>query len=488
MDNDPAWDMPFIDYQQRGSFVIPEIPPVTEPDEAPLVCLPAINQYWLPYVMGALDQLRNPSSWIVADDDAMSATLYRVAKLKEMIGVGVACMAYKIRFDPDSCELQESTDGGSTWTEVEGWTGFAACLPPQTEFRLTDDCHLQESFDGGATWDTIDSWDTNFGNCVQAAMPIIGLPPNPGDQAPDALACAIADYLANEIILNSMSAAVTNIQDDLTLLAFGLNLLDIIPEFVLVREGAEAFSVIWTIIQDGTISDYEDAIGDGTLWHGVKCAIYAAIVGDGYVTPGNFAGIVTNIDAISYTHSDVITAIHNYVSALGAEGMAQLSQVAGLGASECVTCGSDSYCKRWLFTESDGGWTLDVSPQGTYTAGVGWQSQDILSQQRLGILTTFTATHVDQINVYFLAPDGASGADRSLHWYLAGTELGSIGLPSGGSGSLQVGTALPNDLIDEIFVRVDSSPGGAAVNTIQEVQVFGPNPVPTDFVSLEGCG
>jgi len=88
---DPAWDMPRVNWQQQGSFEIPEIPPTYEPDAEPLVCLPPINRYWLPYVMGALDQLRNPSSWLVADDDAMYTTLARVSKLRELSLIHISC-------------------------------------------------------------------------------------------------------------------------------------------------------------------------------------------------------------------------------------------------------------------------------------------------------------------------------------------------------------------------------------------------------------
>lgn len=359
---DPAWDMPRANWMQQGSFEAAAIPPDGEPDSGTLVCLPPINQNWLPYILGCIDQMRNPSCWIVSDDDAMASTLSRVDHLKAMFGGRAGCaVPYEIRFDSGTCQLQSSTDGGGTWTEIDGWSGFEACLPPQTLVRLTDTCSLQESFDNGSTWDPVAGWLENFGLCVQDAVPIIGLPPNPGDQLPDQFACSIATYLANQIILQAMERAVTAIQDDLTLLSFGLNVLNIIPEFILVRLAADVFAIIYTAVQDGTLSEYEAAIADTTLWLNVSCAIFGAIRRDGRVTAGNFAALVASVTGITYDHGAVITAIVGFINKLGAVGLAQLSQGAGLLAgADCSTC-SSYWCLAWGPTGYDlcnGDWVI----------------------------------------------------------------------------------------------------------------------------------
>lgn len=389
---DPAWDMPKINWRQQGSFEVGEVPPITEPDAEPLVCLPPINQYWLPYVMGALDQLRNPSSWLVADDTAMYDTLARVTKLREMLGVRVPCMSFAIRFDAASCQLQQSVDGGSTWTEVDGWSDFVTCLPPQTLVEFDSGCTLSQSLDGGMTYDAIPGWLENFGDCVQKYTPIIGLPPNPGDEAPDQFACSIAAYLASEVVLNAMSAGVTAIQDDLTLLAFGATVLDLIPEFILVRLGYDAVAVIYTAIAEGTLSDYQDAIDNADLWHDITCAIYGAIVADGYVTPVNFSAIVAAVAAVPYAHADVISAIVDYLNSLGATGLAQLSQRAGLlVGSDCSAC--DAWCRYYDFTSSAYAFSSAFTGgSGAYIPGVGWDGQAAGAFQVLDIENGFTGT------------------------------------------------------------------------------------------------
>jgi hypothetical protein len=318
---DPAWEMPRVNWQPQGSFEVGAIPPTSEPDAEPLVCLPAINQDWLPFVLGCLDQLINPSTWLTGSELALYLALARSIRLKQMIGGRADCM---------TCTL----------------------------VRLQS-CQLQTSCDDGATWTTATGWDPGWFECIQEAIPVIGLPPNPGDQPGAQLACSIAAYLADDVILKSITQAITSITDDIALLGFGGVILNIIPEFVLVRLAFDALYIVYTQIQGGTISDYEAARDDPTLWHEVQCAIYNCIVADGFVKPSNFACIVAGIAAIPYAHSDVIDTIVAFVTSLGAVGLAQLSQRAGLliGA-DCSDC-TPGWCLTWDFSTGNLGWATD---------------------------------------------------------------------------------------------------------------------------------
>lgn len=405
---DPAWNMPRINWQQQGSFENAEIAVTEDPDSGDLVCLPPINRHWLPFVQGCLDQMNNPSSWLVADDDAMNAVLERVQRLKQMFGQWGDCMSYQIRFDAGTCQLQSSTDGGSTWEEIPGWGDLDSCLPPQTQISFDEGCTLSESSDGGETFTAVPGWIDNFGGCVQKYTPIIGLPPNPGDQDPDQLACSIATYLAENIIIGSMGKAVTAIQDDLTLLQFGLSVLNIIPEFVLVALAADAFSGIYGAVKEGELSDFEDALTDATLLSDVKCAIYGCIVGQGYVKPENFECIQLAVGSISYSHSDVIDAIKGYLTSLGPTGLAQLSQVAGLEeGADCSGC-TGAWCRVWdpaTDTGDDPAWTPVNDGSGdqmVYVPGSGFNSNPAVTPALnvVNMVLTFpTAAHVNHVIV-----------------------------------------------------------------------------------------
>jgi hypothetical protein len=433
--------------------------------------------------MGALDQLRNPSSWLVADDAAMSTVLAQVAKLREMLGIGAACMSYLIRFDRGTCQLQQSTDGGTTWVEVDGWSTFAACLPPHTIVAFTEDCKLEQSFDGGTTYAEIAGWDAYWKACVQAQIPVIGLPPNPGGQTPDQLACSIASYLANQVILEGLQAATTAITDDLSLLSMADTILTIIPEFILVRAFVDGASIVYTAVQEGTLSDFEAALTDATLWQDIACAIYAAIVGDGYVTPANCAAIAAGIHAIGYTPSAVQDAIDHYVSAIGCEGLAQLSQRAGLEVGADCSCGG-GWCVAWDFTVDDGGWTAydgDGFYAASYSTAVGWYQcppPNPVSggtQLRIKSPVGLTPQMITGVSAnYTNATDGGAAA-REFLLYNGASNTWNGGAPHGSGSGVMYGS--PGVLGDTLYLWFNSDYNVDPMG-ITRISIVGSGPCP----------
>jgi len=437
MTYDPGWDMPRPNWLPQGSFEVGIIPLTVAPDDAPTVCLPPINVHWLPLVLGCLDQLRNPSTWLAADDNAMFAVLSKANRLMQMLGERGDCGTMMIRLQ--SCQLQTSIDGGVTWVTVTGW-------------------------------------DPGFAECVQEQIPVIGLPPNPGDETHNGLACSIANYLANELILASLNAAVTAINDDITLLGFGATILSIIPEFILVRLAYDAFAIIFTEVQSGTIADYEAAIADASLWLQVTCAIYTAIQSAGLVTPTNFPAIITNIRAISYAHSDVITTIADYVEKLGATGLAQVSQRAGLNeGADCSTC-VGGWCYVWDGPLNEGDFTtwsfLDGGvPAGQWVPGTGFvsfpfgggETQILFFTQNWGF-----ETQIDSVTVTYDCPSEAGEGTRQVS---LDTASDALNRPAG-SGTQTVGFGINSE---SMTVELDSArtATGHGPNIISRLVVSG---------------
>lgn len=371
--------MPLVNWQQQGSFEIPELPPTTEPDEGPFVCLPPINRFWLPYVMGALDQLRNPSAWLVADDAAMYTTLARVTKLREMLGVGTPCMNYQLRFN--GCILQYSTDFGSTWTAVDGWDGFCSCAK---------DCTFP-----------------------------IGVPPvPPGGPTGDQLACNIADYLAVQIVQLAIQKQLANFSADNTLFGIANELALVMAGvgFVWTAAFVEGAYIIWQAINAGTEADFSAAVSDPTLWDQIRCCIYSAIVAEGLVTSSNFAAITTCICAISYTHAEVITAICSFITALGYHGLAELQQAAGTNANaDCSFC-SGGWCWVW---EAGGintpAWSVpswySSSPTPPFAVASGaMESVTQGTNEILYVQQNFSSTYISSAEAIYYIPNGIGTA------------------------------------------------------------------------------
>jgi len=77
-------------FSQRPSFREPVTPPGAAPCDAPLVCI-SVNALWVPYILGALTQLAQPSTWKVDTEDARHEVLGQVQDLIANMGELVSC-------------------------------------------------------------------------------------------------------------------------------------------------------------------------------------------------------------------------------------------------------------------------------------------------------------------------------------------------------------------------------------------------------------
>ena len=84
-----------------------------------------IPQTALPYIVGSLLQLLQPPAWHITDAARMTEVLGQVTDLIIALGTAGACM-FRLT---DTCLLQYSLDGGSSWTDVTDWaTNFPLCV------------------------------------------------------------------------------------------------------------------------------------------------------------------------------------------------------------------------------------------------------------------------------------------------------------------------------------------------------------------------
>jgi hypothetical protein len=115
-------DNPYAEPQ--ASFKFPVQPPDVEPDDgdSAVVCF---SRAWLPYVMGALQQLTLQATW---KDDVvdMQLTLDRAQQLLAMVGSDMpACpdilVVKGLRYNPDDNLIEQTFDEGATWQPAEGF-------------------------------------------------------------------------------------------------------------------------------------------------------------------------------------------------------------------------------------------------------------------------------------------------------------------------------------------------------------------------------
>jgi hypothetical protein len=335
---DPAWDMPQTNWLQQGSFESGEIPPAVDPDAGTQICIGPLAQEWLPVILGALDQLRNPSTWIVADDAHMDTTLRRVDRLREIIAVGEGCQ-----------------------------------LP--TMIRLTALCVLQYSNDGGSTWVDATDWVDNFGNCVRSNIPP-PVPVNPPDAPPSNEACNIATWLTQQVLQKAFQQRATDRTANNSVSASVANIISaVFGNTPFINFLTEAANYMVQTTDPETAADVAAASTDAGFAGDVLCAVFGAIQILGYVNAANFGTVASNIAAISYpAHSWAPTMLANFWTNLGLATIQQIQSEGTVTDGDCSACSGVEWCHYFDFTLNDGGWQLIPGQAGSWNASTGWTS------------------------------------------------------------------------------------------------------------------
>lgn len=436
----------FSDLWNQGSFVSQVPAPNTDPGDTPLLCV-QFNSAWLPYILGSMFQLTQPSAW-----DATSAGYADVleqAQALMAIFSGAEDCTYMLTWNfTDTCILQYSVDGGETWIDVPGWAEFApAC------------------FTGPE------------GPAGPPGTYTPGTPSNPQDVSTPQLACDIAGFIATQVIKSALDQTVSAIEASQSLYQAGLAVLGILigPDPVL-DVVLVAANYLYGRIAGGTIGDYTAALADDTLWGDVTCAIYTATSGDGYVTAANFAAVVAAVGAISYTYPDVITSLVGYLEGLGATGVMALQIPGAMAAVDCSGCGT--WCWEWDFTEAPGPFMAD-SGNGTWVSGQGWTSVDGGGFPALVLIGSWPAVNVTRAQMFFTTLAVSGGANRVVDLRLSGSTVQSDALDTG----INFPTPAEYDAvtvptIDGVYAYLDSLAGTTDGNVILSFRLVGNGPNP----------
>jgi hypothetical protein len=119
----------------------------------PTVVCAQIPATAIPYIIGSLLQLLQPPAWAITDPTRMGEVLGQVTDLIVSLGTAGACM---FRLTADTCLLQYSLDGGTTWIEVTDWaTNFPLGVrSAQARVLMQSDVYppIPEETPDGANW------------------------------------------------------------------------------------------------------------------------------------------------------------------------------------------------------------------------------------------------------------------------------------------------------------------------------------------------
>lgn len=124
--NEFAGEIISADVKRKGIYElgkVDRVPPVVGIFDAPTRCF-VVNQEWWSHIAGMVHLLADVVSWKDAEDDDYFA-ITEILRFMQ----GVECMDFSLRQNPaDDCILQQTTDGGTTWTTA---FNFALCLTAQ---------------------------------------------------------------------------------------------------------------------------------------------------------------------------------------------------------------------------------------------------------------------------------------------------------------------------------------------------------------------
>lgn len=444
---DQAWDAALENWQPTGSFHESLPTPTFGPAGGTLVSLPCINQEWVMLIMGCLTQMQQPAAWGPVADSIRDQLLSWVTQLQEMI-----------------------------WSAVDN-----PCC--NVAMRLTATCELQFSTNGGTSWTTVDGWDSNLGGCVRSNLPV-PVPPNPGGVGVNQHACNIAGYLATEIIKVAMAKVVAYVGTTGQQIHFATDILATIGyAFPITYAASIAFQDWYSTVSGEVLSQVTTARDDPALWSLVTCSIYNAIKGTGYVTAANFADVHTNLAAMSYTYAWVPSVIAAWWNDMGLTNIQQAQNVGALDVVDCSGCGT--YCYEIDYRLSNGSATSYTPGVSTWTSGVGWvgsyQAGESPPAEDVGIDQHLTAIQITGVTVHYItnAPQGT--AVRQIYLYYLGTQVSVSSLDPGAWPTGNTQGVSYSGFVDEVIVIIRSQ-ATSAQNIIQWLKFTGngPNPFGSD--------
>ena len=457
-------------WAQQGSYQAPVPVPGADPADAPHVCL-SINSTWLPYVIGSLMQLVQPSTWATSDPAALAAVLTAATELIERFGTAGECGVLTFRFT-DACLLQFSTDGGATWADVPGWADYAP------------GCFVGPEGPAGAAGATGPEGPEGPEGPPGPPGAIATPPGNPQDTYTAQQACNIATYLAVVVTKAALQAVVDQVNAEESLYNTVAAVIALIPGVDIVLGlivGAGA--VLVRLVHDHTTAPYETALGDSTLWSDVQCAMWQAIKTDGAVTADNFPAILTNVGAIPYANADVVDTLVAYLTELGATGLLAVQDTGSLYVGDCSGCAGAGWSYFWDGTTNTPPWGQvagdNVGDDFAYVPGpdlyqesmTGWLSINRGAgsppAQGLHLAQYFASTFITEIAITYYRAEAADAGSNFVVW--ASSQPGLASTAGWHSTSFA-----PNEATTRILIELDTNaPGTTAHNCIQSITVRG---------------
>lgn len=371
---------------RKGEYFLGQVnrvPPEVGIFDSPTRCF-VVNVEWWSHIAGMVHLLADVVSWKDAEDEDYFA-IREILRFMQ----GIECMDFALRQSPDdNCILQQTTDSGTTWTDVFDFSLCATIQDNSTSVTIQNSVTNYEP-----TFEEIyNNYTDNYSGSPADVYP--DLSPPSGDDS--ALAAAYCNAIF-ELVKKTCDAAVTyynesvnatqnEINVGLGIAAFflaaiavagaiptlGGSLAALAPAAGLWAAGISLGAVFGQALvdfwQSHTIDQFQDteametltcylvdevAAGDNSL-----AAMQAALVGHGLT--GN-AGAIADFLSIMLSHDSTYAAF--------LEKWNNNKQYADAGIDLYCPCASEYKVWIWDFANGMGPFTFEVAPVGSACVG-----------------------------------------------------------------------------------------------------------------------
>lgn len=304
--------------------------------DSPYVCL-RINILWLPHIMGALDVLTAWDAW-QGDNDGLSAR-DEIEKLFAAMKDGGACLEFgesiMLRQNPTNlCLLEQSVDGGDTWTLAFDFSKCGVIKAGQDNFTLN-----QFNTGGVYTQNVWNDYQTNYDGTLGSIAPELPYGTTDEDAARDAALCAalvrlidivcdvsISFYRDLDEAQSARSAEIAFFGAIVGLIALaaaiptaGASLVAFAAGASLMAAGFGLSFIVGNALYDKWQAHEIDQFQDELAKDDVVCFLYNELKGTD-VTQADFAtaleshGLTGNAAAIADVTTEIIALEQNYAA------------------------------------------------------------------------------------------------------------------------------------------------------------------------------
>lgn len=451
--------------------------------DAPLVCL-TVNRKWAAHILGALDVLDQPDTWI-GTPEQVEAARQSVRQIKVALSLGNCTdtgeTMFDIRLKPNNnCIIQKTLDGGVTWIDA---IDMSNCW--KTGIRRNPATGETGYYDG------IDFYRFPDGAWIDPPSSSLFPPPrNDRSGTEQQMRCDAAHgaALALQGLYRETWDALANVLEDGLWIVAGE-----VVQWLSIYIGAALDPATLAL----TMSFLENAAGyesngfPDTELENVQNDLYC----NSSVTNGAVIFDRAAISSLWQTKDrEPYGGLRSLIDFfLGDEGLNAAGNVqAGTGDCSSAEC-NDTWCYTFDFTQSNGGWaTFDISDlagdqlTGVYTPGVGWEDTftSAVGVRGVSIRRLFAPTVLTSVNVDL---EYTSGVCQELCNHSIQLRSGGVVVLQGAQNDWSLNTNLT---VDEVRVYLEvgdrannSDPGGTGVITRITLHGTGANPFGEDNCS-----